>query len=168
MQLPETYTILAMHDQIIAEIGGMSGIRDLGLLESAIARPHNMIAYEDVDVIQAASVLATAIAHNHAFLDGNKRTALAALHVALAMNGYEFAPPVEEQVEAMVHLADHSMPEQVFEEWVRDHSQFNPALAMLAGLDAGDVELPRTQSLQDRMTEWLERQDDEASADFSP
>ena len=80
--------ILAIHDEQLAEHGGALGIRDEGLLESALARPLNRAGYADPDMAELAALYAIAIARNHPFVDGNKRTAFAALFMFLALNGW--------------------------------------------------------------------------------
>jgi death-on-curing protein len=81
--------ILATHDEQLAEHGGAIGVRDEGLLESALARPLNRAGYGDPDIAELAALYAIAIARNHPFIDGNKRTALGACIVFLRLNGIE-------------------------------------------------------------------------------
>ena len=82
--------VLSIHDIQLAEHGGGSGLRDPGLLESALARPLNRAGYGDPDIAELAAIYAIAIARNHPFIDGNKRTAYVALELFLELNGYRF------------------------------------------------------------------------------
>jgi len=84
--------VLAAHDEQLAEHGGAEGVRDMGLLESALARPQNLAGYGDPDVTELAASLAFGIAKNHPFVDGNKRTALGACLVFLRLNRIEPLP----------------------------------------------------------------------------
>jgi death-on-curing protein len=111
--------ILAIHDEQLAEHGGAIGVRDEGLLDSALARPLNRAGYGDPDVAELAAVYAIAIARNHPFLDGNKRTAYVALETFLALNGCAF--PVSDADAALVTLtmAAGDMEDEAFTDWVR-------------------------------------------------
>jgi len=88
--------VLAAHDRQLVEHGGPSGIRDEGLLESALARPENLLAYGDPDVADLAAAYAFGLAKNHPFVDGNKRASLAACTTFLLTNGYRL--PVDDVV----------------------------------------------------------------------
>ena len=115
--------ILAIHDEQLAEHGGAIGIRDEGLLDSALARPLNRAGYGDPDVAELGALYAIAIARNHPFLDGNKRTAFAALFMFLALNGMEFEPPEVDATVTMLRLAAGDMPDDDFTVWVRNHTR---------------------------------------------
>jgi death-on-curing protein len=121
--------VLAMHDEQLREHGGASGLRDEGLLESALARPVNRAGYGDPDIVELAALYADAIAHNHPFIDGNKRTAFTALVVFLDMNGMEFDPPEAEAVVMMLALASSEIDEAAFTAWVRQYATEPPATA---------------------------------------
>ncbi|MFZ0301968.1 MAG: type II toxin-antitoxin system death-on-curing family toxin [Terracidiphilus sp.] len=117
-----TNVILAIHDEQIAEHGGMAGLRDEALLLSALARPQNLVAYGEPDIADLAASYAVGIARNHPFLDGNKRTALTvAVGVFLPLNGYELAAPDAETVRTMLAVAEGSMPEPDFAAWLRNN-----------------------------------------------
>jgi len=92
--------VLAIHKRQVAEHGGDEGVRDLGLLESALARPKNRLAYagSDSDLAALAASYACAITNNHPFLDGNKRTALVVCHTFLAINRCDFDASQEEKI----------------------------------------------------------------------
>jgi death-on-curing protein len=114
-------SVLAIHEEQIAEHGGLAGVRDLPLLQSALARPQNLAAYGDPDVADLAASYAVGIARNHAFLDGNKRTAWVVAETFLLKNGYELIARDEDGVTAMLAVADGSMSEQVFSIWLRTY-----------------------------------------------
>lgn len=111
---------LAFHNRQIAEHGGTEGLRDEGLLLSALARPQNLNAYgEDVDIAALAASYAYGIAKNHPFLDGNKRTALVVSVAFLNLNGFDFdvEPPLT--YEKFYGLAQGSISEQDLSDWFR-------------------------------------------------
>ncbi len=112
--------ILAIHEMQLAEHGGAIGIRDEGLLESALARPLNRAAYEaKADVAALAASYAFGLAKNHPFLDGNKRTAYVAMELFLADNGFALTASDEESLIAMLNLAAGETSEDDFAEWIR-------------------------------------------------
>jgi death on curing protein len=112
--------VLAIHDEQIAEHGGLPGVRDMALLLSALARPQNLEAYGEPDVAGLAAAYAFGIARNHPFLDGNKRTALVvAAGVFLPLNGFELAASDMEMVEVMLSVAENSILEEDFAAWLR-------------------------------------------------
>ena len=115
--------ILAIHDEQLAEHGGSAGLRDQGLLESALARPLNRAGYGDPDIAELAAFYAIGIARNHPFVDGNKRTAFAALFTFLALNGAEFGPPEVDATMAMLRLAAGELTDQTFIDWVRGNTR---------------------------------------------
>lgn len=113
----------AIHDEAIYEFGGLPGIRDEGLLESALDRPRNLLSYEpDSSIFRLAAVLCIGIARNHPFLDGNKRTALLATRAFLFLNGYELEPQQDDEVTTLVAVAEGSFDETALESWLSTHS----------------------------------------------
>ena len=113
--------VLAVHDAQLAEHGGAPGLRDESLLLSALARPRNIATYGTPDSADLAAAYAVGIARNHAFVDGNKRTAIiVAAGVFLPVNGYELAATNEEMVRVMLAVADGSMPEIKLAAWFRE------------------------------------------------
>jgi death on curing protein len=118
---PAEDVILAIHDEQIGEHGGASRVRDLGLLQSALARPRNLVAYEDPDAAALAASYAFGIARNHAFIDGNKRTAFVAAELFLALNGFELTADDVECVTTMLQVADGSLQEASFAKWIRSN-----------------------------------------------
>jgi death-on-curing protein len=115
--------ILAVHNRQLAEHGGGAGVRDEGLLESALARPQNLFAYGESDVAVLAAAYAFGIAKNHPFVDGNKRTAFVACELFLAANGHELAASDEECLAMMLGLAASEVSEAEFAAWLRENVQ---------------------------------------------
>lgn len=118
--------ILAIHDEQIARHGGAAGLRDSGLLDSALARPINHAAYGEPDSAEIGAIYALAIARNHPFIDGNKRTAFMALVLFLALNGMEFDPPQVEATITTLTMAAGDLPDEDFIAWVRRHATTRP------------------------------------------
>ncbi len=114
---------LAIHDRQLAEHGGGIGVRDQALLDSALARPQQLFAYGDPppDIAALAASLAFGLARNHPFVDGNKRTAHVCYRVFLALNDSELVASQEEKYIAMLRLAEGSLGEAEFAEWLRKH-----------------------------------------------
>jgi death-on-curing protein len=110
--------ILAVHEEQIAEHGGSAGMRDRALLESALARPANLAAHGKPDA-DLAACYGAAIAKNHPFVDGNKRTAFVAVELFLVLNGRELTASDADAVLAMLAVADGSMREAAFADWIR-------------------------------------------------
>ena len=115
--------ILAIHDEQLAEHGGTVGVRDDGLLDSALARPLNRAGYGESDVAELGAPYAIVIARSHPFVDGNKRTAFAALFMFLALNGMAFEPPEVDATVTMLRLAAGDLPDQEFTAWVRNNTR---------------------------------------------
>ena len=115
-------TVLALHDEQIAEHGGLPGIKDEGLLKSALARPENLYAYGKPDIIEFAAAYGFGIARNHAFVDGNKRTSLVVTELFLDLNGWELTATDAEVVHVWMALADSQsdMTETKFTDWLRE------------------------------------------------
>lgn len=118
-------TILAIHDEQLAEHGGGpdlcdSGVRDDGLLESALARPQNRLAYDaTADLATLAAAYAFGLARNHPFIDGNKRTAFVAAELFLDLNGMILAASDQDCVLTMLRLAAGEIEEETFADWLR-------------------------------------------------
>lgn len=112
---------LAIHERQLAEHGGIVGVRDEGLLDSALAKPQQLDAYGDPppDLAALAASLAFGIARNHPFLDDNKRTAHVCYRVFLQLNGMRLEADQEEKYLAMLKLADGSWSEEEFAKWLR-------------------------------------------------
>ena len=114
--------VLAIHEEQLERHGGASGVRDEGLLESALARPQNAAAYSEPDMAELAALHALGIARNHPFIDGNKRAAWMAMVTFLDLNGYAFSPPEVEAVLTMLAMAAGEVEDAVFVAWVRHHA----------------------------------------------
>lgn len=112
---------LAIHDRQLAEHGGGPGVRDEGLLDSALARPQQLHTYGDPppDLADLAASLAFGLARNHPFVDGNKRTAHVCYRTFIALNHGELVATGEEKYIAMLRLAEGSLDEAGFAEWLR-------------------------------------------------
>ena len=113
-------TILMLHDRGLALHGGPSGVRDLGLLESALARPANRHAYEGVeDLAELAATYASGISSNHPFVDGNKRAAFLAMGAFLDLNGERLIAPQAEAALTIFKLAAGGLTIPETASWVR-------------------------------------------------
>jgi death-on-curing protein len=121
----EKALVLAIHDRQLAEHGGSAGVRDEGLLESALARPQQLHAYGDPapDLADLAAALAHGLARNHPFVDGNKRTAHVAYRTFLALNGAELVATDEEKYLTMLALAEGKLGEREFAAWLRGRAR---------------------------------------------
>jgi death-on-curing protein len=113
---------LAMHGERLAEHGGLDGVRDQGMLESAMARPVNLAAYGNPDVHDLAAAYAFGLARNHPFADGNKRTAFVVSATFLLLNGRELTAEEIEVVEIFVALAAGEIEENELAAWFRNKS----------------------------------------------
>jgi death-on-curing protein len=124
----EKELVLAIHERQLSEHGGQSGIRDETLLDSALARPQQRHAYGDPlpDLAELAAALAYGLARNHAFLDGNKRTAHVCYRLFLALNGMAFTATPQDKYTRMLALAEGSLSEAGFADWLRQHLQMEP------------------------------------------
>jgi death-on-curing protein len=113
---------LAIHEQQIAEHGGTQGVRDIGLLESALARPQNLAAYGEPDLAAMAAAYAFGIARNHPFLDGNKRTSYVISQTFLGLNGLDIAADEATRLQIWLKLALGNMTEEELAEWLRSNT----------------------------------------------
>ncbi|MGL4729723.1 MAG: type II toxin-antitoxin system death-on-curing family toxin [Bosea sp. (in: a-proteobacteria)] len=111
---------ISFHDQQISVHGGAAGIRDPGLLESALARPQMKAQYGAEDISELAAAYAYGIARNHPFIDGNKRTALVVMEAFLVVHGFELKADNAEAVALILALAAGEVTEQQLAAWVRD------------------------------------------------
>jgi death-on-curing protein len=119
--------VLALHSEQLAEHGGSDGIRDEDLLDSALAKPRNLLAYTEPDLFDLAASYAFGLARNHPFLDGNKRTALAVSLTFLYLHGWEIEAPKESLYTTFLALADGSLSEGDLGGWLRQFSIRIPA-----------------------------------------
>jgi death-on-curing protein len=116
-------TIMAIHQRQIAEHGGAEGLRDEGLLSSALARPQNLLAYGQPrpDLAALAAAYAYGLAHNHPFVDGNKRTALVAARTFLLLNEANLEAGQNEKFLIFQRLAEGSLTEEELADWIRSN-----------------------------------------------
>lgn len=119
--------MLAVHEEQLSEHGGGSGVRDQGLSESALSRPLNLVVYGDPDVAALAAAYGFGLARNHAFVDGNKRTAFVAVELFLALNGWDLIASDAQCVLTMLALAAGDLSEEEFAQWLRAHIQVRQA-----------------------------------------
>lgn len=114
--------VVALHDESLALFGGAQGIRDEVGLESAVARPRNRFVYEpEVSLERLAAAYGFGLARNHPFADGNKRVAVLAVAVFLALNGRRFDPDEADEVQAIVSLAAGELDEDALAQWIADN-----------------------------------------------
>jgi death-on-curing protein len=113
--------IVAIHDEQLAIHGGAAGLRDEGMLESALDRPRKKWTYEQAELAELAAAYAFGIARNHPFVDGNKRTALLALFTFLGVNDIEFDVPEAEAASIILSLAAGEVSEESLARWIRDN-----------------------------------------------
>lgn len=114
--------ILAIQGKLLARFGGLEGVRDKGLLESALARPSQLFHYESPDLFDLAATYAHGIVKNHPFLDGNKRAGFMAAYTFLRANGFRLAAPEEQAVIQTLALAAGEIDAVVYGIWLRDSS----------------------------------------------
>jgi len=115
--------VLDFHAEQLALFGGADGLRDFGLLESALARPINKFAYGESDLAALAAAYGFGIARNHPFIDGNKRTALASMIVFIGLNGVELDATQEQATAIMLSLAAGEIDEDILTRWIADCSR---------------------------------------------
>ena len=121
--LPET--VLTLHEQLLAEFGGLSGVRDAGLLDSALARPQNLLAYGQPDSFDLAASYGFGMVKNHPFNDGNKRTGFAVAVLFLELNGYRFQAAEADATVRTLALAAGAMNEAQYGAWLKANSGRN-------------------------------------------
>ena len=113
--------IIVTHERQLALFGGAAGIRDRGMLESALMRPQNKWRYEEADLAALAAAYAFGIAKNHPFVDGNKRVAFLAMAGFLRRNGVKFAPSQEAATAAIFAVAAGEVSEEGLARWISDN-----------------------------------------------
>jgi death-on-curing protein len=115
--------VLSLHEELLSEHGGAPGIRDEGLLDSALARPQNIHSYGNTDLFTLAAAYITGIVRNHPFIDGNKRTAFMTGYVFLSRNGKELIADEVETTQIMLALASTKVSEEDFALWIKKNCQ---------------------------------------------
>lgn len=120
--------VLAFHDESLAEHGGPAGVRDMGLLESALARPQNLLAYseEEPSLCRLAAAYAFGIASNHPFVDGNKRTAFITALTFLRLNGLRVTGEMTERYLVFYGLAEGTVTEAELAAWFEKNTALSP------------------------------------------
>ena len=115
--------VLFLHQRLIEQTGGTSGILDQNTLESALAQPRMTFEGKELypSLAEKAAALCYSLINNHPFVDGNKRIGHAAMEVFLVMNGYEIEAPIDEQEEIMLKLASSKMERSDFLNWLKDN-----------------------------------------------
>ena len=111
--------LLLLHAESLAEHGGSAGLRDEGLLDSALARPLNLVAYGEPDFADLAASYAFGLAKNHPFVDGNKRAAFLSAGLFLALNGFRLTASQVDATQAVLALAGSEISEEAFARWLR-------------------------------------------------
>ena len=114
--------VRAIHEAQIAEHGGSLGVRDLGLLASALGRPQNAVAYSDPDAPELAALYALGVIKNHPFVDGNKRVGAVLLELFLNLNGYELVVDDGEMLAVILAVAAGELADQDFINWTRQNT----------------------------------------------
>jgi death-on-curing protein len=118
----ERRDVLAIHDRLLALHGGAAGLRDRGLLESALARPRQHHAYAgSPDTIEMAALYTAGVVRNHPFVDGNKRTGFVIGVLFLELNGFEFRASEEDATQAVMSLAAATLDEAGYSAWLREN-----------------------------------------------
>ena len=114
--------VLAIHQRQIAEHGGGDGVRDIGLLESALARPQNIAVYEpEADISRLAASYAFGIINNRPFIDGNKRTGYIVMELYLLKNGFQLIATPADKYITILKLAEGNLTEDELAAWLREH-----------------------------------------------
>lgn len=121
----EIQLALAIHERQLAEHGGGSGVRDEGMLESALARPQQKYVYgaDDTDLVTLAAAYTFGLARNHPCIDGNKRTAAVACELFLNLNGFELVASDEDLYPVFMALAAGELDEEGFTAWLRQNAR---------------------------------------------
>jgi len=114
--------VLAIHDEQLAEHGGQPGVRDRGLLESALARPRNQLSHGETSITRLAASYAFGISRNHPFLDGNKRTSLVVAELFVELNGTEISATDAQCVTTFLALAAGDLTEEQLADWISANS----------------------------------------------
>ena len=115
--------VLAIHEQQIAEHSGSLGIRDLGMIESALWRPQNLLLYNDPDIFDLAAAYGYDLTRNHGFIDGNKRTAYVVTRLFLVLNGYDIRASAVEKVITFEKVGKGEIDQAALASWLRSHSK---------------------------------------------
>lgn len=115
--------VLAIHDEQLAEHGGLGGLRDEARLDAALDRPKKLLAYGSPDIFDLAAAYAFGLCQGHAFADGNKRTSFVSAELFLALNGYDLHADDAECVMTWISLASSELDESALAQWLRSRSR---------------------------------------------
>ena len=116
-------TVLALQERLLAEFGGLSGVRDPGLLDSALARSRQLFAYRKPSLFDLAAAYAFGLVRNHPFLDGNKRIGFTTAIIVLELNGYRFTASEVEATVKTLALAARDVDEASYSVWLKENSR---------------------------------------------
>jgi death-on-curing protein len=116
-------TVIALQEQSLASFGGLAGIRDEGMLDSALSRPVNLFNYENPSLFELAAAYAYGLAKNHPFIDGNKRAAFIVAVVFLELNGRRFVATEADSAVSTLALAAGEMHETAYATWLKTNSK---------------------------------------------
>lgn len=111
--------ILAVQEELLARFGGLAGLRDEGLLDSALNRPQHLFAYEEVELFDLAAAYTHGIVKNHPFLDGNKRIGFMAAFIFIGANGYDLQAPEEDVILQTLALAAGEIDQATYATWLK-------------------------------------------------
>ena len=111
--------VLAVQEELLARFGGLAGLRDEGLLDSALNRPQHLFAYEETTLFDLAAAYALGIVKNHPFLDGNKRIGFMTAYIFLGANGYNLTAPEEEVILKTLALAAGEIDQVAYAGWLK-------------------------------------------------
>lgn len=128
----ERSVVIAIHDMQLAEHGGAAGLRDASLLDSALAKPLKLAGYGDSDAAALAAAYGYGIARNHAFIDGNKRTALVITELFLRLNGWQLVADDADCIFTMLAVASGDIIEDAFAAWLRERISLRAPVPSLA------------------------------------
>jgi death-on-curing protein len=113
--------VLALHERQLAEHGGTSGMRDTGLLDSALNAPRQLLHYEQKDTVLLAAAYGFSLAKNHPFMDGNKRTAYVCMRLFLKLNGHDLEADKKEKIKVMLESASGKIDRSGLVTWLKHH-----------------------------------------------
>jgi death-on-curing protein len=116
-------TVLLLHEQLLAEFGGLAGIRDEGMLDSALGKPENLFAYGKPNLFDLAASYGFGLIKNHPFIDGNKRVAFVTAVIFLELNGYKFQASEADAAVRTLALAAGELTEFAYAEWLKANSR---------------------------------------------
>lgn len=116
-------TVLLLHEQLLAEFGGLAGIRDEGMLDSALGKPENLFAYGKPNLFDLAASYGFGLIKNHPFIDGNKRVAFLTALIFLELNGYKFQASEADAAVRTLALAAGELTESAYADWLKANSR---------------------------------------------